>query len=225
MKSRICSFLRFSFVPFGLTLFSLCILTLPASARSGQEETAPPGRDYLNLLSNRVTWNKLPVTIYFVRDEEYTSAREKAARAGLDLWGQATGGFVGYKVVDSSDAAQITVAFDPSTDDGHTTTTYTSRRLVHARIVMGVERGSTHDLRCTAAHEFGHALGLSGHSGELRDLMYPVHIMGRAWSITRRDLNTLAIVYHVDPDVAAEWTPQSGELRRHEFQGYRYREN
>ncbi|MCW3097505.1 MAG: repeat protein [Chthonomonadaceae bacterium] len=211
--------------PFVITLFYLTNLSSAASAHRRQFEDVPVRGDYASLLKNHVTWNKLPVTIYFVPDAEYTGAREKAARKGIDLWVQATDGFVGYKVVDDPDHAQITVRFDPTNDDGHTTTSYTSRRIMHARITMGVEQGSERDLECTAAHEFGHALGLSGHSSQSRDLMYPMHVMGRAWSITRRDLNTLALLYHIDPDVAAAWTPQNSGLYRYAPRRYRRQEN
>ena len=51
------------------------------------------------------------------------------------------------------------------------------------------------DIACIAAHEFGHALGLDGHSDRSADLMYPVHRMGSRLLITARDLRTLATVY------------------------------
>lgn len=191
-----------------ITLLFITSHSQPASAYF-RRHAAPAGADYLGLLKNHVIWNKLPVTIYFVRDEEYSPSRERAARAGFDLWEQATDGYVTYEVVDSPKRAQITVSFDPDTNDGHTTTSFTSRRIVSARIVIGAERENESDLECTSAHEFGHALGLAGHSSVPRDLMYPAHYMGRSWSLTRRDLNTLARVYHVDPDIAANWTPLS----------------
>lgn len=186
--------------PFTLSQ-SICALELPAAP-------ALRGADYLSLLKNRVTWSRLPVSVYFARDAEYSASRERAARAGFSLWEQATDGYVCFNVQDYPEHAQIVVRFDPETNDGHTTTSFTSQRIVGARITIGVEREGECDVQCTAAHEFGHALGLSGHSRNDQDLMYPAHIMGRAWSITRRDLNTLARVYHVDPAVASDWTPQ-----------------
>lgn len=213
-----------SFIPLIVTLVFLNYLAPSAHARTPDYENSSARKDYYSLLKGHSQWNKLPVNIYFVHDSEYSSARERAARAGFDLWEQATGGYVTYKIVDSSDHAQITVTFDPTNDDGHTTTTFTSRRIVHARIVMGIDRGSSADLECTAAHEFAHALGLSGHSNDSRDLMYPSHIMGRSWSITRRDLNTLAQIYHVDSEIAMDWAPQTCEIRRNDYRRYRRQE-
>jgi len=207
-----------------LTLIFLNCLALSAHARTPDYENSSARKDYYGLLKGHSQWNKLPVNIYFVHDSEYSASRERAARAGFDLWEQATGGYVTYKIVESSDHAQITVTFDPTNDDGHTTTTFTSRRIVHARIVMGIDRGSSADLECTAAHEFAHALGLSGHSNDSRDLMYPSHIMGRSWSITRRDLNTLAQIYHVDSEIAMDWAPQTCEIRRTDYRRYRRQE-
>jgi predicted Zn-dependent protease len=61
------------------------------------------------------------------------------------------------------------------------------------------------DLQSVAAHEFGHALGIDGHSDDPGDLMYPVEIRmigpdgnpvpAPVHSVTLRDLNTLALCY------------------------------
>jgi hypothetical protein len=192
-----------------LALLLLAALPLSASTRNVQFTAPVMATDYMVRIKNHITWSQLPISVYFMRDREYTPAREKAARVGFDSWVQATRGFISYQVQESPDQAQITVTFDPLTNDGHTTTRFNGSRITGGRILVGVRRGWERDLLCIAAHEFGHALGIDGHSGYERDLMYPVHTMGHAWSLTRRDLNTLALAYDVDPETAAAWIPQS----------------
>jgi predicted Zn-dependent protease len=58
-----------------------------------------------------------------------------------------------------------------------------------------VKRGNSVDISAIAAHEFGHALGIDGHSADSRDLMHPIHNMGAPCRITSRDLNTLLWLY------------------------------
>ena len=61
------------------------------------------------------------------------------------------------------------------------------------------------ELQATAAHEFGHALGISGHSSDPDDVMYPVETVhfdaqeqplpGEARTVTAHDLQILANGY------------------------------
>jgi hypothetical protein len=122
---------------------------------------------------------------------------------------EATHGFVSFRETDKPSAAQVTVQFDPYTDGGHTTTRFRGSRLMAAKITVGVESDSAQDIGCTAAHEFGHALGLDGHSDVRSDLMYPVHRMRSRWGVTNGDLDMLATLYKAST-AAADWTPTAG---------------
>jgi hypothetical protein len=94
---------------------------------------------------------------------------------------KATNGYVSYRVTDKPDEAQVTVRFDPATNDGYTTTHFRNSYIVSADVAVGVKRGSSPDIACIAAHEFGHALGLDGHSDVRSDLMYPIHQECTLW--------------------------------------------
>ena len=150
---------------------------------------------YSSRLKNRISWNRFPIKIFFVRDSNYDRRRQDTALDGFDRWGEVTDGYAKFRVVDSSDSADVVVRFDPRTNDGRTTMRYRGDRLYRADMMIGVERDADIDIESTAAHEFGHALGINGHSDSRRDLMYPAHFEGTRCRITERDLDTLISIY------------------------------
>lgn len=151
--------------------------------------------DYAGNLRHRAIWPAFPLTIAFARDANYRPAREMWARRGFDAWFAATQGLTTYVVTADPAQARILARFDPDTNNGYTTTSFRNDLLEKATIRIGVKRGQASDIACIAAHEFGHALGIDGHSSDPNDVMYPDHRMGHAWRITPRDRSTLAMLY------------------------------
>ena len=162
-------------------------------AATGSRPRSPA--DYAGNLRNRAVWPAFPLTVAFIRDANYRPAREQWARRGFDAWFAATNGLTGYVVAADPAQARILVRFDPNSNNGNTTTSFRNDLLEKANIRVGVKRGQAGDIACIAAHEFGHALGIDGHSSDPNDVMYPDHRMGRAWRITPRDRGTLATLY------------------------------
>ena len=158
--------------------------------------------NYLYDLRHMTHWARFPVVVAFVRDVNYTAEREQAARAGFDRWSEATNSIISYRVAPSPSSASITVRFDPHKADGQTSTESSNSKLVSANIALGVSLPGDAglmpmvDLECVAAHEFGHALGINGHSTDPGDLMYFQHTVGQIWSLSERDLNTLKTNYN-----------------------------
>lgn len=156
-----------------------------------------PAPNYMDDIKARAIWPSFPLRVYFARDKSYSDEREMEARHGFSTWVDSTAGVVSFVVTDNPKEAQVTVRFDPGSNDGFTTTRFHRFRIASARIAVGVRRNWKSDIECIAAHEFGHALGLDGHSDRQEDLMFPMHLMGAPWSVSRRDLNTLAALYRV----------------------------
>ena len=158
-------------------------------------ETFKP--NYVPQLERLLYWERFPVTVYFVRDEHYSDYLRTLALQGFDQWMEATGGVVRYYQVDSPDGAQIKVYFKPDTRNGLTTYTYypSSGRLVSAKIEIGTQSNNPIDIRSVAAHEFGHAIGIGGHSPDPDDMMYPHFVSNVPLKITQRDLNTVKTAY------------------------------
>jgi predicted Zn-dependent protease len=164
-------------------------------ATGGTEPSSPPVPNYVSKLDHKVSWSTFPLKVHFKRDPEYTAERELQAIAGFRQWETASRGLIQLAVVELPSAADVVVQFDPESSNGATTNTFSRGQMVRADIKLGVQRGRRSDLECVAAHEFGHALGITGHSDDRKDLMYPYHWMGKGCGISRRDLNTLAARY------------------------------
>lgn len=151
--------------------------------------------NYARNVDNLLEWPSFPVTIFFVRDASYSQSRQNIAQAGFDQWVDATGGALSYQIVSSTADADITVKFDPSTANGLTELHFSGLQMRSADMEIGVQNLAASDIQCVAAHEFGHALGINGHSDDADDLMYPVHVVGDTCVVTTRDLNTMKTAY------------------------------
>lgn len=180
--------------------------SLPLNAQPAEISAAAAGFRALNALaptpnyisrlkSRRNAWKKFPVRVYFVVDEYHAGAREQMARHGFNRWAIATDGLIDYVVTEDSEAADIYVRFDPKTDNGLTQIGLDKHKIRRAFIMIGVRQGAQTDVETIASHEFGHALGIDGHSESKRDLMYPIHWAGSPGRLTSRDVNTLAARY------------------------------
>ena len=158
-------------------------------------------------------WLVLPVRVYFANDLTVTpqggspTRVNDLIRAGFDRWPAATGGVVGYMVVTDPGQAQITVSTvtvpDPSglSETGKTSVTPgAGNGLQSATVQIYVwpditVTELTQGLLATSAHEFGHALGIGGHSPDPGDVMYASHDPNTDVPLSARDVNTIKTIY------------------------------
>ncbi|MFQ3610063.1 MAG: matrixin family metalloprotease [Fimbriimonadales bacterium] len=153
--------------------------------------------NYVRQLERLLYWERFPLRVYFVRDANYSPFWESIALEGFNQWVEATGNKVQYQVVTQREGAQIVVKFDPTTRNGLTTYTYypSTGRLVEAEVSIGTQGNRAVDIRSVSAHEFGHALGIGGHSPFAEDMMYATFVSNIPLLIQARDLNTLKVAY------------------------------
>jgi hypothetical protein len=171
-------------------------------------DTLPPGSQPSRFVPNYVpsltgglqAWPRFPLTVAFVHDGNYSADRQAAITAGFDQWVSATNGLIDYRVVGDPSTSDIVVNCNPTVNLSLTHTEFTGTTVLHATIAMGLAEpfGSTallppRSLQAMAAHEFGHALGINGHSTDPHDLMN--HVLTDNISITPSDLNTLKTAY------------------------------
>lgn len=153
--------------------------------------------NYVPQLNRLLYWERFPVTVYFVRDENYSEQYRQLALQGFNQWVEATNKVVQYVEVQRREDAQIVVMFKPDTTNGLTTFEYYPRSgvLRSATMEVGTRSKNPTDIRSVAAHEFGHALGIYGHSTNPSDMMYPTFVSNVPLQITQNDLNTLKTAY------------------------------
>lgn len=147
-------------------------------------------------------WTRFPLHVAFLHDRHYTPALQQEVVAGFSEWTVVTRGHISFDLTDNPANADVIVRFDPQRQSSLTDTEFDTRTnvLSHADVRIGLmtagdesEQVTLDDVRCLAAHEFGHALGINGHSDGPQDLMYPSLTSNRA--VTLRDLNTLRDAY------------------------------
>lgn len=74
-----------------------------------------------------------------------------------------------------------------------------------------------HQILNIALHEFGHALGIMGHSGDKTSIMYALYGMDndkKSGFISRADINTIMLLYKVKPDITnGDVSKETGTIR------------
>ena len=195
----------------------VCFLLLALSAAPCLAQDAPARSDYARAPGIRALlhWERFPVRVFFFAGRLATRERRALVLSGFDEWVRATHGVISYQVVPTEAQADVTVAFTPHPSTSGSPQTGGLTTLTHAGTVLkkAVMRLTERDedpaaFQATAAHEFGHALGIDGHSDDPDDMMFPVMSSPRPMvrneeidpplpvrTVTRRDVNTLRSAY------------------------------
>ncbi len=181
-----------------------------ASARTaGVNQTAfgpiaPFAPRYASLLTERIIWptRTLTYSIDTSGDSRDPAMLVAAVQKAFQRWGLGTNGLLQFTRIDSGGNIPIIFALssDPDLVGGegagaanysYTPGTPRSTLLTTSvKLKVGLPEGQ---LVAVAAHEIGHALGITGHSDTASDIMYPV--ADPTLPISQRDANTLAFLY------------------------------
>jgi hypothetical protein len=147
--------------------------------------------------------NKLekPLKVYIEArsDNLYKPHYRDYVMQSLQTWSAALNGRLTYTLTNNPREADITVAWVPAFSDRYVAglTTYS---VGHADVQIKTVGVPDKDIKCNIIHEFGHALGISGHSTHPADIMVGM----RRWQrgpvqydpmLSRQDVHAIRRLY------------------------------
>jgi hypothetical protein len=139
-------------------------------------------------------WPKTTIKV-FVRAVNDGRDRTVPVRNAIALWQEATQNFLTFDLVGLESQADIVVNYVPGStlserSVGYTTVTFQTPSNTLTRAQVYVAKESDDDvLTQITAHEFGHALGVDGHSQSDLDLMFPR--LNLPTRVSESDINTV----------------------------------
>lgn len=155
-------------------------------------------------------WDHFPIKVAFTNDVTFGgNSLRSVALAGFDKWVQGTGGVTSYTVVSDPATADVTVTFqNVGTQPANGTELGNAQRdfIVNTNqigsgiITLNYWPGISSDqvnngMKVTAAHEYGHILGIVGHSPNSADIMFAAGSGSTDKALTQTDVNTIKTDY------------------------------
>jgi predicted Zn-dependent protease len=168
--------------------------------------------NYSNLMP-LYRWASLPVKVRFLNSGVVTlndgtqADLQQVAMDGFGEWATATNNTVFVEITTDPAQANITVHFGglPGVPTANSvlgleqSTLYSDNTIKSADILLNtwpsMTSANVNSFRETSTHEFGHALGINGHSDSPQDVMYAAHSIVLAKPLSIRDIDTLRTAY------------------------------
>ncbi len=176
-----------------------------------------------------VRWNieSFPLKVYFEDKDSVPSFYIEQIERAMQVWSENTN-FVKFSMTDNKQEAEVVILFKKTPENLCTNgyckyvTAYTEPDIdkdkILRRMVMTfyrtnpLNKGFTpKEIFNTALHEFGHTLGIMGHSDNPGDIMFSLKedpasmfalYSSAEQSLSLRDLKTLVLLYRIKPTIS-----------------------
>ena len=162
-------------------------------------------------------WNPetFPLTVYIENNPQLPEYYYSETKKAFQQWQKDTENFVQFVYTNNKQSANIRCKFKNYTSLKNNSPAGMALGVTQIKTKKGVLKYSQIDLSITDSkgkyfdskhlystilHEVGHSLGLSGHSVNKKDIMYPVNYNNL--SLSKGDINTLKLLYSIVPDVS-----------------------
>ena len=186
---------------------------------SAKETTFTSNDNYLvNALSEDGeldTWNpnQMPIPVYINLSNRPKDVYVKCVKDALEVWQAVSGGHISFYYVKDPAYANVIVNISgapPKSEKGvlgYTTPVTQDGFIKSARLELysldpTYKAVAPVDFYNVALHEAGHLVGISGHSENQNDIMFPAYDKnnnaGAKQTLSARDINTLNAMYSLD---------------------------
>ena len=178
--------------------------------------------------SDIIRWDikSFPLNVYIEKSEDIPQYYIQSIKNALAQWSSKTN-FVKFKITQNEDEAKIIIKFQQNKENNcagtnckfvaaHTEPDVSKNSILDKMILTFSKTnplGKTYtqnEIYNTAVHELGHTLGILGHSDNPNDVMFaeqntnaPLDYFKSENNIlSKRDLNTLVLLYHLKPTIS-----------------------
>ena len=189
------------FLIFIMFLFSLC-----GAYTFNEDFNTSDTRHYYIKDKNSPIWQYPHKIKVYVEDK---NNKKGLVETACDIWAANTHKMINFYFTDDKNSADVIYTFVDSLPDNQAGVTMYSKietvggknylSLVNVNIALKQSNGfyfSDNSLLSTLIHETGHVIGINYHSKSIDDVMYSTDETHRRATISKRDVNTLKMIYY-----------------------------
>ena len=154
----------------------------------------------------------MPLKVYLNNDAKVKVDYLNQTKTALSEWQAVSGGIFSFVYVNNPAAADVTVVFGKKSagDFGISKSSNQNNKRDKTTVTLYTINSVTGkpltpiDVHNVALHEFGHMLGINGHSPSAEDRLYPTYdyqkYSATPLKLSQRDINTMMTLYKMDLD-------------------------
>lgn len=170
---------------------------------------------------------RMPLKVYISdgkRVAGWTPQMKALVTHATSAWQKATGGKVRFMITSQPDNADIVVRWQRDFQDnilGVSPFQATGDTIIRSDVTLAMYYpGSsvvipTSELQGIAIHEFGHAIGMKGHSPYPQDIMYYSRTGQQSLALSSRDISTINLLYKFEADVKNDASMSTAQTKKY----------